>query len=106
MQKIVDVTFYPDFFDDLDYVPDKIKERFNARLESMLNMIEQDGWCNVPNSFNAHVVENTDIWIGHLTNGSMAWRVLYEVDCKGVLHFWRIVTHSKMDVILKRLDYL
>lgn len=103
--KICDITFVAEFFDDFEGVPQLVQDRFEQKINQMLDQIDQRGWTLIHKSFNAHKIEDSDVWIGHLTIGKDAWRVLFDIDTNDVIHFWHIKSHKEMDLYIKRYKY-
>lgn len=102
MIKLYDIGFYPEFGEDLELIPENIQERLFSRVGAMWELINQ-GSGIVLGSFNAHKIQNTEVWIGHLTNGGQAYRILFEMDSKGCMWIWRIMTHKQMDEFISSL---
>jgi mRNA-degrading endonuclease RelE of RelBE toxin-antitoxin system len=102
--KIKDIEFDPCFFDDWDRVPDAIRTKFNNKIEMMSYQLKTEGLCSLPNSFQHHPARNKDeyTWIGYVSVGKAAWRVLMNIDVHGVIHFERILPHSKRDAYLRK----
>lgn len=99
--KIRDVSMVSEFYVDFRNAPKEIQKRVDNKIRIMAEMIANKGWCSLPNSFNAHKVDNVpDLWIGYITVGNQGWRVLFDVDTNGMFRFLHLMTHDDMDAIL------
>jgi len=103
--KIRDISFYLEFFDDLSSIPANIQAKLENRINAMSDMIQYQGWSELLNSFNAHKISGTEIWIGHITNGGKAYRILFEVDSRDVMWIWHFFSHKENDLFIKNLAY-
>ena len=103
--KIRDVSMVEEFYDDYAGAPNQVKKRVDNKIRIMGEAIQTNGWCHLPNSFNAHKVDNVpDLWIGYITVGNQGWRVLFDVDVKGTLRFLHLLSHDNMDFLLMQLQ--
>lgn len=98
--KIRDATFSLEFYEDWERVPDDIRARFNSKLYKILDHGE------LLNSFQQHKAnlldEEEPIWIGYVTAGKRAWRILFNFDVSGKIVFLRILPHDRMDDLFRK----
>ncbi len=103
--KIRDIAFDPEFFTDYDRSPEHVQSRIDKKIINLSTVIRKEHEVQLPNSFNAHKVNNIDgLWIGYITAGNQGWRTLFEVDAAGTLWFLHLLPHDKMEMLLKTLQ--
>jgi len=102
--RIRDITFHEDFYDEWDRVPENIKKRFDKKIIMMSNTICKMGYTTLPNSFQAHKAEFMEepLWIGYVNMGKGGYRVLFDYDVEGCIHFLHILDHDGME---RQLNY-
>lgn len=88
---VSDVQPTLEFLEDWERAPAITRQQVDTKLR----LIHQAG--KLPPSFNAHRAHGRGgLWIGHVTFGGMAHRILFTVE-EGVLILHRLLTHTEME---------
>jgi hypothetical protein len=94
---IQDVCITPEFVYDYEHLSNK---RVKRAMDKYWNFFVEHQL--IPNSLQAHKAENFDLWIGYVTVGRKAWRLLFTYDeASHVLLLCRLVNHDVMDGLWK-----
>lgn len=98
---IHDLHIEEDFIIDYGKAPLPIQDK----VDWIIRFISDTG--AFPNSFMAHKISASYVWIGYVTRSRQHWRILFEKDeYTNELYFMRLVTHQEMDKILRELSRL
>lgn len=96
--RIRDITFSEQFWKEWDSVPETTQNQFNKTIQ----LIAVSGGL-LP-SVNAHKIKGhpEGWWIGYCSVGVHAYRFLFSVSSSGTLVIERIMSHSEMDLYLRK----
>lgn len=94
MEAIKDIYLHDRFLRDYDHASFQVRKA----IDKLVNSISSSG--QFPNSMNVHQAGGTDLYIGYVTRTKSHWRLLFNID-NGVITFYRLADHDKMDQILK-----
>lgn len=94
---ILDIKFTEQFIEDWNNTPKSVQKIFDNKLKILWNL------GRFPNSMAPHKIYQDGLWIAHITQGGVAWRLLYRKN-SGIVECDRIMTHHEMDKYLRRLE--
>lgn len=97
--KIQDIILTEQFIEDWEAVEN---EQILKAVDKIIRLIS----CTkrLPNSMQAHKVQLgapkstwEHYWIGYVTLGNQAWRILFSLQKKNIIQFERLLPHAEMD---------
>lgn len=75
-------------------------ERIYRKVQKYLKYFEDEK--TFPNSFRPHKADDYGMWIGWVSVGPKAWRILFDYDfTDGTLLLLRLLNHEEMDTLWK-----